>query len=563
MVRINTKSEILKKFRKSRHPEATPNTYKHEITDNMHHGNHTKYICIVKDDVLLHCFDQVIESENFKKIMTLHNYSETHDDPHCISSHGEGVKMDLFQAEVCAILSYNHDGTINVIQEYFNDTIKKLKKEVKNENDMVIDKSIEFEIEPNNYDKQIKRLAPEITDEINIAKVQKNLKKYNDGKPFGLIMAYKISDDFKEKKFSLTEFEKDIGRRYAYLKNNKYYVTEYQHIIEGNTIEPVQRELFLPEDDNKYVSELFKFKAYDGGDGWLYFKFPLTDQKYFRCKKEPDKVAAERKQAKKDNKGTGKKSKIYFTLSSRTYDLPPTNCLVCDCRLGNVENNGQGKERQKGIMLYINNTEVNKEPIKNCGESIIDNKFSSTGGSYFKDLRVEVKTTKSYIQPTPQKIESTMSKMLKDIFEIIFRFIDDMDYEHIQKKFIDEELIWSTIKRKELNKKDRSGFLYWLKDTVTRPKFNKLGNSKYDFNENEKALNNNYPTRHYPYGVKVMRTIPVKDRFLAERLLFAKLQEFRIGESEWFINDKRFEEQIQRSFDEVAKATEAGNGEIN
>ena len=96
----------------------------------------------------------------------------------------------------------------------------------------------------------------------------------------------------------------------------------------------------------------------------------------------------------------------------------------------------------------------------------------------------------------------------------------------------------------ELNKKDRSGYLYGLVDSHTRPELIKGGNSRDDFANNEKSLNNNYPRRHYPYGVKVICTIWVPDRFLAERLLFAKLQEFRIEESEWFRNGKWIKEQL-------------------
>jgi hypothetical protein len=109
----------------------------------------------------------------------------------------------------------------------------------------------------------------------------------------------------------------------------------------------------------------------------------------------------------------------------------------------------------------------------------------------------------------------------------------------------------------ELNKKGRSGSLYGLVDSLTRPKLIKLGQSKDDFAKNERSLNNNYPRRHYPYGVQLIRTIQVKDRFLAERLLFAKLQEFRIEESEWFRNGKWIKEQLPRLFAEVVDAMEA------
>ena len=59
-MKYDTKNATNKKFEEARHKDNTANTFAHEVTDNMEHGNHTKYICAVKDDVIVHCYDNLV-----------------------------------------------------------------------------------------------------------------------------------------------------------------------------------------------------------------------------------------------------------------------------------------------------------------------------------------------------------------------------------------------------------------------------------------------------------------------------------------------------------------------
>ena len=52
-------------------------------------------------------------------------------------------------------------------------------------------------------------------------------------------------------------------------------------------------------------------------------------------------------------------------------------------------------------MLYLKNIQVNKDPIDKCSNRMIDSAFTF-GGKYFKNLRIKISTTKTYIKTDAQ-----------------------------------------------------------------------------------------------------------------------------------------------------------------
>lgn len=386
-MKYDTKNATTKRFREARHKDNTANTFAHELTDNMEHGNHTKYICAVKDDVIVNCYDNLVTDTQVEKMFTIENYSKNHKNDINISAHGEGLKMAVMQSSAAAILAYQKN-KIFVAFEDLDNTIERLLDIV--DTDKTFDNNGRYlKIESNNYDKKIKKLPREIIDEIDFAKLQENLKQYNNNKPFGLIIAYKICE-LPHLTFNFKEHSETIAKRYSE-SPNKFYVAEYQHIIDGNMIEPIQPKLFIPKDDNDDVNEKMEFTVYDGNDdGYIYFDFNLTDGKCIRCKK-------------KDNS-------ISHSMNIKLCKLPENITWICDICIANVSNN----DYEKGVMLYLKNIQVNKDPINKCSNRMINDAFTF-GGKYYKNLRIKINTTKTYIKTDAQKINSTMTTLLKDI----------------------------------------------------------------------------------------------------------------------------------------------------
>ena len=124
-MKYDVKNATTKRFEEARHKDNTANTFAHELTDNMEHGNHTKYICIVKDDVIVHCYDNLVTDTQVEKMFTIENYSNNHKNDINISSHGEGLKMVLMQSSAAAILAYQKN-KIFVAFEDLDNTYERL-----------------------------------------------------------------------------------------------------------------------------------------------------------------------------------------------------------------------------------------------------------------------------------------------------------------------------------------------------------------------------------------------------------------------------------------------------
>ena len=85
--------------------------------------------------------------------------------------------------------------------------------------------------------------------------------------------------------------------------------------------------------------------------------------------------------------------------------------------------------------------------------------------------------------------------------------------------------------------KTKDGYIYCIYDE-TRPTLIKMGKSEKNLKNDKERKLSGYIKRYFPKGTECRRTIKVSNYNLAEKLLFERCMNERLGDSEWFYIDK-------------------------
>ena len=114
-----------------------------------------------------------------------------------------------------------------------------------------------------------------------------------------------------------------------------------------------------------------------------------------------------------------------------------------------------------------------------------------------------------------------------------------------QKNIMEKDMRDKYIKVED-EKNIHEGSCYCFSDP-TRPFWRKIGRTK----EQEKILVKQYSPRYMPEGINIIKWLPFSNSVIAEKCIFEKLKNYRIGESEWFKFTDLDEEGINKKIDTI------------